>query len=119
MNTVDRLLNEAAEVLRDVGDFTCLTFDHENGVLWAGRVGIRVTHDDKYALEVEIGHDCLDGQTVADAQAIIEERIEGLTDSSVEIGDPIINEDIGQVRVSLGRKCDDVEGVVRWVEWWQ
>ena len=100
------------------GGFDTLTIDTENGVLWAGCVAIRVSHDDNYILGIEVGHDCRPGETAADALAIITDRLEDLTDSSVVVGDPIIDETVGQVRVPLERECKCIDDVVRWCGWW-
>ena len=117
MSNVDTMLKEAATAIRASGVET-LTTDHENGILRAGQVTIRITSDDNYMLETEVCHDLVAGETVADAQANIEERLAGLTDSSVEIGDPIIDESVGQVRVTLERECKCIEDLVRWSHYW-
>ena len=117
MSIVDTMLDAAATTLRSSG-FETITFDHKNGILWASRVAIRVNHDDSYVVEVEVGHDCRPGETAADAQAIIADRLEGLTDSSVETGEPIIDASVGQVRVPICRECCDLDDVVRWCGWW-
>ena len=117
MSTLDVMLNDAAGALREAG-FMCLTIDPAEGAVRMGMITVRVTHDDSYIVETEIGHDFAQGQTVVEARAIIMNRVDGLTDSSVEVGNPIVDQEVGRARVPLERKCTYLGAVVRWCQWW-
>ena len=61
----------------------------KNGIIWSAGVSVRISHDDNYILETEDSCDLTAGESTDDAETIIiNDRVEGLTDSSVEVHEP-------------------------------
>ena len=118
MRTVDVMLKQAQDAL-NVQDIHVDHYDAEEGILHVGLgVMIRITHDDNFLVEKLVGVDYLEVETHQEAKVRLDDAIESLTDSSVQIGDANVDRVMGQRIVTLGRECTDLSEVCRWCNMW-